>query len=143
MDIFTLTAAAAAVGLVIFVLILATGAKAHRGRSWLLSAGLSVAFLGWSLFAIASEGMFGFWTEHVRNAWGNQIWFDLLLAVGVALTFMMPKAKALGMNVTLWSLLVLATGCIGLTAMAARIFYLEGKSVSEKTNTRLHVQPGA
>ena len=38
-------------------------------------------FLGWSLYTIASEGFFAFWGEHTRNAWGNQIWFDLLIAV--------------------------------------------------------------
>ena len=49
-------------------------------NSWLFPAILSFIFLLFSIFSWISEGAFGFWTEHIRNLWGNQIWFDLLRA---------------------------------------------------------------
>lgn len=91
---------------------------------WWAPAALSVAFLAFSLHAMASTGPLGFWTEHTRNAWGNQIWFDLLLAIGIAWTLILPEARALGMRPLPWLALVLATGCIGLLAMLARLTWL-------------------
>jgi hypothetical protein len=95
-----------------------------RACSWLFPAALSALFLAYSLWAIFVEGPTGFWTEHTRNMWGNQIWLDLLLAVGIAWVLMVPEAKALGMWVASWQVLVICTGCIGLTAMTARLMYL-------------------
>jgi hypothetical protein len=96
----------------------------RRRNAWLFPAALSAAFLAYSLLAIAAEGPLGFWTEHTRNLWGNQIWLDLLLAVGIGWTFVAPQARALGMRLVPWLLLVLGTGCIGFTAMTARLLYL-------------------
>jgi len=102
---------------------------AHRPRTlgpqaWIAAATLCAAFAGWSLYAIATGGPFGFWAEHIRNAWGVQIWFDLLLAAGCALAFMIPEARRLGMHPMPWTVLVLCSGAIGLLAMLARILYL-------------------
>lgn len=95
-----------------------------RGR-WLVPAGLSAAFAAFSLLAVLREGAFGFWPEHTRNLWGNQIWFDLLLAAGVALAWLLPRARALGMRPLPWAVLVVCTGSIGLCALLARVLYLE------------------
>jgi hypothetical protein len=51
-----------------------------------------------------------------------------LLAVGVALAMLVPKARALGMNVPGWCLLVVATGSIGLLAMLARVSFLSSRA---------------
>lgn len=121
-DVLPLMAAAA------FVLVaacLALDIGTHwRGR-WLAPAALAAAFAAFSLLAVLCEGPFGFWPEHTRNLWGNQIWFDLLLAVGVSLTWLLPRARALGMSALLWAVLVLCTGSIGLCALMARVLYLE------------------
>jgi hypothetical protein len=45
----------------------------QRNNSWLFPAMLSLLFLLFSLKAIVSEGLLGFWAEHTRNLWGNQI----------------------------------------------------------------------
>lgn len=92
--------------------------------SWLFPAALSLIFLLFSLQAVFVEGPLGFWPEHTRNLWGNQIWFDLLLAVGAGWFFIVPQAKALGMRLLPWLALILMTGCIGLMAMIARMLYL-------------------
>lgn len=108
-----------------YVLYLAAAADHKWPGNWLLPAGAGAGFLLWTLIAVVNEGATGFWAEHTRNLWGNQIWFDLLFAAALALTFMVPRARALGMRTLPWTVLVLATGSIGLLAMAARILFLE------------------
>ncbi|MDX5384042.1 MAG: hypothetical protein LPJ92_13490 [Rhodobacterales bacterium] len=95
--------------------------------AWIGAALLGAAFAGWSLFAILTGGPVGFWVEHTRNAWGVQIWFDLLLAAGCALVFMVPESQKVGMRPLPWVVLVLCSGAIGLLAMLARILYLKGR----------------
>jgi hypothetical protein len=97
-------------------------------NSWLFPATLSLLFLLFSVKAIVSEGLLGFWTEHTRNLWGNQIWFDLLLGIGIGWYLIVPQAKALGMRLYLWLPLIVCTGCIGFLAMIARLLYLQERS---------------
>lgn len=73
---------------------------------------------------MAFAGPFGFWPEHVRNAWGNQIWFDLLLSVGMAFALLAPRARAQGMRLVPWFIAVACTGSVGLLAMGARYLFL-------------------
>ena len=103
------------------------GALPPHPYLWLLPATLSLVFAGWSLHAVLTGGPDGFWTEHVRNAWGNQIWFDLLLAMAVAWTLILPRARALGMAAGWWLLFIVCTGCVGLLAMLARCLFLEAR----------------
>jgi hypothetical protein len=74
---------------------------------------------------IGSEGVIGFYTNHTQDLTGVQVWWDLLMCALIALFFMAPRARAQGMNVTLWALFVGMTASIGLLAMAARLFWLE------------------
>ena len=101
--------------------------RAHGKNGWLIPAAASAAFLLFSLYAIAIEGPFGFWPNHTGNLWGNQVWLDLLLAVGIAWSFMVPQARALGMRPGPWLMLIASTGCIGLLAMTARLLYLRDR----------------
>jgi hypothetical protein len=94
-------------------------------NSWLFPATLSLLFLLFSVEAIVSEGLLGFWAEHTRNLWGNQIWFDLLLGISIGWYLIVPQAKALGMHLYLWLALIFCTGCIGFLAMIARLLYLQ------------------
>lgn len=96
--------------------------------NWAIPAIVSILFFAWSVQAIASGGLTGFWVEHTRNAWGNQIWFDLLIGVSIAWTLLVPRARAVGMRPWPWLPLIAATGCIGLTAMFARCRYLETRA---------------
>lgn len=103
---------------------------ARRPVSWIVPASLSAGFAAWSVFAVVTEGPLGFWTEHVRNAWGNQIWMDLVLAVGMALIWLVPTARAVGVRPLPWVVFILATGSIGLCAFAARVLYLQGRAAA-------------
>ena len=101
----------------------ATGKR--KRKTWIVPALLSALFLGYSVQTMITEGPLGFWETHVSSLWGTQIWVDLLLAIGIGWYFAVPKAKALGMRVAPWILVILATGCIGFLALLSRIMYLE------------------
>lgn len=118
----------AILSIAIYLLALATGRLPAALSGWRVPAVLSGAFLAWSLFAVLTEGPTGFWTEHVRNRWGNQIFFDLLLGIGVAMSFLVPEARCVGVRPLPWTLLTLATGCIGLLAFLARVIYVRDQS---------------
>ncbi len=100
---------------------------------WAIPAAASLAFLMFSLSAATLEGPLGFWPEHTRNLWGNQIWFDLLLAVSVAWLFLVPQARAMRMRLPLWLVLVALTGSIGLLAMVARLQVLKARARRQGT----------
>ena len=102
-------------------------ALARRAASppWIVWGALSLAFLAFSTLAIVTEGPTGFWPEHTRHLWGNQIWFDLLLAGTVAWAALVPRLRKAGMTPLPWAALIVATGSIGLLAMFARLSYLE------------------
>ena len=117
-------------GFSFILLAIAVAANIGAGKKnlWVIPAGFSALFLAWSLAAVISEGPTGFWPEHTRNMWGNQIWFDLLLAAGVAWFFLAPRAKALGMNIYPWLLLIVCTGSIGILAMLSRYLFLKERA---------------
>lgn len=76
------------------------------------------------------EGALGFWPEHVRNLWGNQIFADLVLAATMAVGLSAREARgSFGCRVRLsaWILLILATGSIGVCAYASRVMYLRAR----------------
>ncbi len=112
--------------------------SAHSARhSWLFPAGLSMAFLLFTLQAVLTEGLLGFWPEHTRNLWGNQIWFDLLLAAGIGWFLIVPQARAQCMRLPLWLVLIGCTGCIGFLAMLSRLQYLQARAGADLEPERL------
>jgi hypothetical protein len=118
-----------AAGVVILVASLCylTAQRRPIRAGWAMAALLAAAFGLWSFHAVVSGGALGFWPEHVRNAWSNQIWLDLLCAAGTAFTVILPRARATGMWVWGWLALILATGSLGLLAMYGRCLWLEGR----------------
>ena len=109
-------------GLIAFVSILVSK---HATGSAVVAAMLGAGFAGYTAIQLWSEGPMMFWTNHSQNLTGIQVWWDLIAAVLIALFFIVPRARKVGMNVPLWSLLVIATASIGLFAMIARLFWLE------------------
>ncbi len=122
---------AAAIGFALTTTFIAVRSFSAGGQNiWLFPAFLSFLFLIWSLYAALREGTTGFWPEHTRTLWGNQIWFDLLFAAGIGWTLIMPRARAQKMILFPWLALIMLTGCIGFLAMLSRLFYLEEKSAA-------------
>ncbi|GGO38881.1 hypothetical protein [Deinococcus humi] len=100
---------------------LSSGTSA-KGK-WAWPTLFCVLFFIFSFYAGLNEGATGFWPEHIRNLWGNQIWFDLLLAASVAIYLLVPKARALGINPLPWVVLTVATGSVGLLAFLAFVLW--------------------
>ncbi|OWL94717.1 hypothetical protein CBQ26_14455 [Deinococcus indicus] len=111
----------------LFAVTYALSRRTNATGPWIIPAVLAALFLGFSLYAGVNEGATGFWPEHVRNLWGNQIWFDLLLAASVALYLLIPKARALGINPLPWAVLSVATGSIGLLAFLSFVLWKQGR----------------
>jgi len=111
-------------GLAVFVACAIPAATGQIVR-WQVPAALSAGFFAYSLWPVLTIGPLGFWTEHVRNAWGVQIWFDLLCAFGTAWALLAPRARAEGVSPWPWLALILATGSIGLLAMLAYVLRRE------------------
>jgi hypothetical protein len=110
-----------------YILFLANDDRQMK-NSWLFPATLSLLFLLFSVKAILSAGLLGFWVEHTRNLWGNQIWFDLLLGIGIGWYLVVPQAKALNMRLSIWLALIVFTGSIGFLATISRLLYLRERS---------------
>ena len=89
------------------------------------AAALSAGFGTFTAVQIAQEGLVGFFTNHTQNLTGLQVWWDLVMCAMIALFFIAPRARKVGMNVVPWGILVFGTASIGLLAMAARLFWLE------------------
>lgn len=90
-----------------------------------LSAMLSAGFAAFTAVTIWHEGVITVIANHTANLWGVQVWWDLLISLTVALFFVLPRARAAGMNLPLWTLFVVSTASIGLLAMIARLFWIE------------------
>lgn len=125
---FTLTPLIALVAGGFLAALIAIGSIALRDRkigSAALAAALCAGFAAYTAGTIYAEGVMQVLTNQIANMWGVQVWWDLLIAVTVALFLIAPRARAVGMNLPLWIVLVVATASIGLLAMVARLFWLE------------------
>lgn len=109
-------------------------AKPKNGNA-LVAASLSGLFLGYTLIQIWQEGVMMFFVNHSANLTGIQVWWDLVMATLIALFFILPRARKVGMNVIPWALLVGTTASIGLLAMCARLFWLENAATCDATTS--------
>ena len=121
-------AAAAAIFLVVGIGAAIKAQRISLGGLWWVPALLSAAFFVGSLRAIATGGTLGFWAEHTRNDWNNQIFLDLLLSASCAYFLLLARARAASMQILPWFGLIAVTGSIGLLAMVARALFLERKA---------------
>lgn len=109
---------------VVFILWAALARDLGR-LSWVLPAAIGIAFTGVTLYVVVAEGLMQFWYNHVANWAGNQVWFDLLLAVSIAFYLIAPRARAVGMRLLPWGMAVVATASVALLPMLARLLWLE------------------
>ena len=135
MTITTIAPIVATLGFVAFAVSLAVMPRraetAPHPRAWIFPATLCVVFSAWTAFAFVNEGVIVVAQEISRSLWSNQIFIDLLLAGGIALAFVVPEARRLGMKPLPWVIATAATGCIGLLAMLARLLFLRAREPKE------------
>jgi uncharacterized BrkB/YihY/UPF0761 family membrane protein len=108
-----------------FIALLSILMAKRESGSATLAAVLSAGFGAFTAVQIAQEGVVGFYTNHTQNLTGLQVWWDLVMCAMIALFFIAPRARKVGMNVVPWAILVACTASIGLLAMCARLFWLE------------------
>ena len=111
--------------------ILTIAARPGAPGNVLLTGSLAAGFAAFTVVTIAAEGVFPVVLNHTANLWGVQVWWDLLFSLSVATFLILPRARAVGMNLPLWVAFILATASIGLLAMAARLFWLEQADARE------------
>ncbi|WP_114520304.1 hypothetical protein [Altererythrobacter sp. ZODW24] len=111
----------------LLVMIYLAVSKGERG-SPLVAAMLFGGFTAFTAVAIWLEGPMGFIPNHTSNLLGVQVWYDLVMSVGIALFFILPRSRAVGMQSLPWIIFVGCTASIGLFAMVARLLWLEGQA---------------
>ena len=130
----TVAPALAALGFVAFAVTLAAmptrGEATPHPRAWMFPATLCIAFSAWTAYALVNEGIISIWQAISGSLWSNQIFIDLLLAAGLAIAFLVPEARRLGMKPLPWVLATAATGCIALLAMLARVLFLRARKAA-------------
>lgn len=107
---------------------IATGPSAPGGRGWLWPAGIGLLFLAVTVVTVLGGGLLPFWRNHTTNLAGNQVWFDLLIAVAIGFYLLAPRARAQGMPLLPWAIAVLLTASVALLPMLARVLWLESRS---------------
>lgn len=136
---FTFFAVAAFGGAAIVYILLA---KPTIGSA-ILAAMLSAGFAAYTAVQIWSEGVVMFYTNHTQNMTGLQVWWDLVMCVVIGAFLIAPRARAVGMNLPVWILFVGTTASIGLLAMCARLFWLEGQTATETAKPLVPAAPPA
>jgi len=116
------------VGIGVTILMIALGRAASETFRWILPVVLGGLFLLFSVITVAREGLLQFWLNHTTNFTGNQVWFDLIFAIAIGFYLIAPRARAVGMPLMPWAVAVIATACIALLPMLARVIWLEQKS---------------
>ncbi|WP_324826998.1 hypothetical protein [Qipengyuania zhejiangensis] len=119
-EILAIAGVLAALGVLVHVATVTEKTGSHA-----LAAMLAGGFGGFTAITVFREGVMPVWLNHTQNLWGVQVWWDLLISVGIALFFVVPRARSAGMNVIPWIIFVALTASIGLLAMVARLFWLE------------------
>jgi hypothetical protein len=118
------------------VTIFAAAASSGDARPglWRLPAVVGAAFILFSLITVAQEGVIQFWVNHTTTWAGNQVWFDLLFAVAISFGLMLPRARSVGMRPFPWAIAVVATACVALLPMLARVLWLEERQGETQAN---------
>lgn len=81
-----------------------------------------VAFTTWSLIIVAPEGLPGLLSLLREQAWGQQVFVDLCIALTVSWTWLASEARARGINP--WPYLI-ATPFVGSIAVLAFLIHRE------------------
>ena len=107
------------------ILMIATGRRTAPGMAQAALVGLACVFAGVTGLVLWQEGVVQFWDNHTTTIAGNQVWFDLLIAVSISFFLIAPRARAVGMPLLPWAIAVVATASVALVPMLARLLWME------------------
>lgn len=114
-------------GAVLAILWVARGPRLSSALRQAGLVGLALAFAAVTALTVWQEGLIQFWINHSTTIAGNQVWFDLLIAVCISFALMAPRARAVGMPLLPWAIAVMATASLALVPMLALLLWLERK----------------
>ncbi|CAJ1957460.1 unnamed protein product [Cylindrotheca closterium] len=106
-------------------LVMGYGTYVQKEPSWIFPAMICAGFLGFTVATIVKEGFLAVIPALTSNFWSNQVWYDLLFAVGLFWFALVERAKKVGMPLLPWFIYVVSAASIGGLNMYARILYLE------------------
>ena len=93
--------------------------------------GITLLFFGLLTAAALSEGgLAGIYDWHVKSYGGGQVFADLVIALTLAMIWMVNSAKACGRNIWPWIVLTLLTGSFG-----PLLYLLTAKKRTSNTQT--------
>lgn len=78
-----------------------------------LAIALLIPFLALTAYALAKVGYVGIFDYHRHSPAGWQVFTDLVIALILVLTWLVPEARAAGRNPWPWVVLTLLLGSIG------------------------------
>lgn len=79
----------------------------------ILAISLLIPFSVLSIYAVWDVGYIGIFDYHRHSSAGWQVFTDLVIALILVLTWMIPEAKRTGRNPWLWVAITLPLGSIG------------------------------
>lgn len=88
---------------------------------WMAVAAAWLLFSLYSLKIAAVGGPLGFLSLPSAHVWGAQVLMDLFLSLTVALTYLAPKARRVGVPVWPYVAATLTLGSVGLLAFVTHV----------------------
>jgi hypothetical protein len=88
---------------------------------WMISAAAWAVFTAYTVKVVIEGGPLGFVSLHLSHAWGMQVIVDLVLAAIVALLYVSPQARAVGVRPAPYVLATITLGSVGLLAFVTHV----------------------
>ena len=98
------------------------------GEGAMVLAAFGVAFFLYTLVPLVQLGLPALLSSAASNSWSLQVWLDLLMAISAGFFLLQPRAKAVGVTLWPWVVLILMSGSIGLFAAIIRVLVAERAS---------------
>lgn len=103
-------------------------------KRWMVVLAVWVVFTAYSVKVVFVGGALGFLGVASAHPWGVQVLLDLFLAIFVALSYLNPKAKKLGVPRLPYIIATMTLGNVGLLPYVAHVEWAaERQRASERT----------
>ena len=89
----------------------------------LFSIVILIPFTAVSVYALMQQGYMGIWNVLISSPAGWQVFFDLVIALLLVFTWMIPEAQRSGRNPWPWVVITLLAGSFG-----PLLYFATGKS---------------